>query len=66
MIFTHAAFYLNLCLASFSESQSHISIPIYPSLEAISDIQALKLLAHRSDSSQLLALSLARSFARNV
>ena len=33
------------------ESQSHISIPIYPSLEATSEIQALKsYFAYRRDS----------------
>ena len=55
VIFTHLAFYLILCSASFLESQSHISIPIYPSLEATSDIQALRsYFAYRRDLSERL------------
>ena len=33
LIFPHLAFYLNLCSASFLESQSHISIPKTPDLK---------------------------------
>ena len=61
--FAHLAFDLNLCTASFLESQSHISIPICPSLEATSDIQALKhtsLIVATRPNTSLVALSFAR------